>query len=58
MDRIHETSSDSDIRPAHSPVEIPSDTSSTNLSLEMAIKPSSTPIKNPWIFSFVGIRCF
>ena len=47
IDRIHETSSDSDIRPAHSPVEIPSDTSSTNLSLEMAIKPSSTPIKNP-----------
>ena len=53
MNRIHEGSSDNDIRQAHSPIEIVSDTSSnissnvSNLSLEMAIKPSSTPKKNP-----------
>ena len=73
MNRIHEGSSDNDIRQAHSLIGIVSDTSSnissniSNLSLEMAIKPSSTPKKKHEYFSynnvpmfqyFVGIRCF
>ena len=64
MNRIHEGSSDNDIRQAHSPIEIVSDTSSnissnvSNLSLEMAIKPSSTPKKIHEYFSYNNVPMF
>ena len=55
MNRICDASSYTDIKQAYSPIEIVSDTSVnsnissnvSNLSLEMPIRPSSTPKKNP-----------